>query len=55
MNERTTVLVIDDDPGIHEFLQTLAMRKGYAALRPFRPQPGAPTSRADGGSSCGSS
>ncbi len=29
MNERTTVLVIDDDPGIHEFLQTLAMRKGY--------------------------
>ena len=29
MNERTTVLVIDDDPGIREFLETLAMRQGY--------------------------
>ena len=29
MNERTTVLVIDDDPGIREFLETLARRQGY--------------------------
>ena len=29
MNERTTVLVIDDDPGIREFLETLATRQGY--------------------------
>lgn len=29
MNERTTVLVIDDDPGIREFLETLTRRQGY--------------------------
>jgi two-component system response regulator AtoC len=29
MNEDVTVLVIDDDPGIRDFLQTLAMRQGY--------------------------
>jgi len=29
MSERTTVLVIDDDPGIREYLETLAARQGY--------------------------
>ena len=29
MKEDVTVLVIDDDPGIRDFLQTLAMRQGY--------------------------
>ena len=29
MSERTTVLVIDDDPGIREYLETLATRQGY--------------------------
>lgn len=29
MSERVTVLVIDDDPGIRDFLEALAMRQGY--------------------------
>ncbi len=29
MAEQTTVLVIDDDPGIREYLEALATRKGY--------------------------
>ena len=29
MSERTTVLVIDDDSGIREYLETLAARQGY--------------------------
>jgi two-component system response regulator AtoC len=29
MTEQTTVLVIDDDPGIREYLETLATRQGY--------------------------
>ena len=29
MSEQTTVLVIDDDPGIREYLETLATRQGY--------------------------
>ena len=29
MSERTTVLVIDDDPGIREYLETLAARQGF--------------------------
>jgi two-component system response regulator AtoC len=29
MAEQTTVLVIDDDPGIREYLETLATRQGY--------------------------
>lgn len=29
MTERTTVLVIDDDPGIREYLEALASRQGY--------------------------
>ena len=29
MTERVTVLVIDDDPGIRDYLETLATRKGY--------------------------
>ena len=29
MNERVTVLVIDDDPGIREFLEALVVRQGY--------------------------
>ena len=29
MSERTTVLVIDDDPGIRDYLETIATRKGY--------------------------
>ena len=30
MMERLTVLVIDDDPGIRDYLETLATRQGYA-------------------------
>jgi two-component system response regulator AtoC len=30
MTERLTVLVIDDDPGIRDYLETLATRQGYA-------------------------
>ena len=29
MSERATVLVIDDDPGIREYLESLAKRRGY--------------------------
>ena len=29
MTDQTTVLVIDDDPGIREYLETLATRQGY--------------------------
>jgi two-component system response regulator AtoC len=29
MSERTTVLVIDDDPGIRDYLETLVARQGY--------------------------
>ena len=29
MSERVTVLVIDDDPGIRDYLEALATRQGY--------------------------
>ncbi|HPG28953.1 MAG TPA: response regulator, partial [Myxococcota bacterium] len=29
MTDRVTVLVIDDDPGIRDQLETLALRQGY--------------------------
>ena len=32
MNDRLRVLVIDDDPGIREYLETLVSRQGYRVL-----------------------